>query len=139
MIGESTITRKELDKVLEDVNKIRLAIGIGEGNLADLPSGIRRNPSQCVLARALSNGWEVNIEEDITLSHHVKPFEKPFNWHKAVESLVKLGFDAWLSGDEEDDDEYPVWWEIHIEHTPEMVALIEDFDSGLLPFLVLEH
>jgi hypothetical protein len=139
-MDESTITNKELEKVLEDVNKIRLAIGIGEGNLPDLPRGVRRNPSQCVLARALSNGWEASIEDDISLTHH-EPFKKPFNWDKAVDTLVNLGFNAYLYGDEDEDefDEYPDYCEIHIERTNEMDTLISEFDEGLLPFLVLER
>jgi len=151
VVGEfTTLTWADLGRILEDVNKIRVALGIGQGNLPELPKGIKGEPEMCVLAKALSNGWNVEVDGGITLTHP-DAFDKPFDWEKAVKVLTDLGFDAtYDSGIYEFDcscgssccsgtyEEYESEPEIVIELTPGMNTLIQDFDKGNLPFLVLE-
>ena len=147
--AEATMTLRDLGVVLNDVNKIRLAVGIGEGKLPELPKGIKGDPQQCVLARALSNGWDVEVDNVISLRHG-KTFEKPFDWTKTNKTLNDLGFKSnlYYDGEEYDDylnmygedDEamYDDLYEIAIPLTPEMSTLISEFDEGLIPQLVLE-
>jgi hypothetical protein len=135
----ATTSLYDLGIVLNDVNKIRLAVGIGEGKLPELPKGIKGDPQQCVLARALSNGWHVEVDSSIYLSHPTA-FENSFDWQKAEKVLNELGFEAyWEDGRYESLDG---WVEdesqLVIELTPQMEQLVADFDSGLIPSLVLE-
>ena len=137
-VGDSRLTLNDLGIILNDVNKIRLALGIGEGKLPELPKGIRQSESQCVLARALSNGWEVRVDDQITLSHPSQLTN--FDWEKAASTLENLGFDCHFVDDSYYDDFYEETVEdkwIVIETTDQMKILIEDFDKGLLPDLVL--
>ena len=144
----ATTTLHDLGVVLNDVNKIRLAVGIGEGKLPELPKGIKGDPRQCVLAKALSNGWNVEVDGNICL-RHTDDFVKPFNWERATDTLRELGFRTELYYDGEEFDDYVVdfhdesdqlyddLFEIMITCTPEMENLIHEFDDGLIPHLVL--
>lgn len=120
-----------IPKVLEQVNQIRQALAIGEGKLPELPKGVPGNSSQCVLARALSNGWKARVEPlDIRLSYDGLEEE---GYKKATAALVHLGFDARYYGGNDDDPR-----ELVIYSTTEMRKLVEDFDEELIPELILE-
>lgn len=55
--------------LLEQVNRIRMALAIGEGKITELPKGIIGHPQQCVLARALSNGWTAHVSDIVELTN----------------------------------------------------------------------
>ena len=148
--ADTSLTWGDLGVILEDVNKIRIALGIGEGKLPELPAGIKGDPRMCVLAKALSNGWEIEVESELRFTHP-EYFSKPFDWMKAVDALNDMGFnahydsgecevdcycgDSCCSGTEmvQEGDE-----QITIALTSQMDDLIRDFDKGYLPFLVLD-
>lgn len=52
-----------LPTLLEQVNRIRTALMIGEGKLDKLPKGEPGEFRHCVLAVALSNGWQTGVSD----------------------------------------------------------------------------
>lgn len=115
--------------VLNQVNKIRIALAIGEGLLQELPQGIPREPTMCVIARALSNGWKATVADEITMTND--KLNDSFDWDTAVDTLQRFGFDAHK-------ESYERRCAIEIKVTPEMCELMEFFDNGSLPHLILE-
>lgn len=146
-VDNSTLTVSDLGIILNDVNKIRLAVGIGEGKLKELPEGIPEDAEQCVLANALSNGWEAEVDSAIRLKH-IDHFETEEDeliiWERTVNALNKRGFNAFLEDNSYHDDcnAMNCWCNedraIVINTTPLMRTLITEFDRGLLPSLILE-
>jgi hypothetical protein len=143
---------------LEDANAIRHALAIGEGKLEKLPKGITGNESQCVLARALSNGWYPFVESDDSTVFHVldtKVTEQSLA--DATEALVHLGFksnyfietahnsiipsnmESELEIDTDDENSEVLIGRINIANTVAMAKLIDLFDQKLLPDLILER
>jgi hypothetical protein len=148
-----------LPLVLMEVNEIRLALAIGEGKLPELPKSIRANPEQCVLARALSNGWSASITRDqMTLFH---PAETPNignpdlvdrelldverrRYELMAETLRQLGYDAWLehnpwaswsASDKLDLPRETRFWQITIQHTWVTNKMVFWFDDSMFPEL----
>jgi len=136
-VENSLLTKADMGRILEDVNSIRLAIGIGEGKIPELPKGRPGDASQCVLARALSNGWEPDIETDrIRLSNYEPDVLKTFDFEKVVSTLRLKGLEASYEVDEWEGERESCW--ITITPTEEMQTLIRDFDNGFLPSLILK-
>lgn len=120
----------DIPKALEEVNKIRMALAIGEGKIEALPKGKPERPDQCVLARALSNGWEAAVYplEAVYLTNNDESYDVDFD--KCAESLKQLGFKSvyfWLNSRQ-----------VEFAPTSAMNALAIAFDKKLLPDLILE-
>ena len=128
---------KQMDyipKVLEQVNEIRQALAIGEGKLPELPKGVPGFPEQCVLARALSNGWKAAVTGPVVYFRNPKLSIKELE--KAGETLTQLG---WTVLDIERNKNEPEYGpELPVRCTPEMRQLVSDFDSKRLPQFILE-
>lgn len=124
-------------RVLEQVNKIRMALAIGEKKLDRLPKAIKGDSRQCVLARALSNGWEADIGGDASMEliHDVEGID----WDAALEAMHNLGFGSARIDHRPGNKRRgrPAKIAIHFTATPEMDELIDRFDSGLMQHLVL--
>jgi hypothetical protein len=135
VVESSSLTRTDLAEVLSDVNSIRLAIGIGEGKLKTLPKGIPGDASQCVLAKALSNGWQPEVDDRITLEHEDLA---EFDLSAMLATLKSEGLNAYIEYeyDDYDSEEYPR--AVVIDLTENMQRLIKEFDDELLPSLILE-
>lgn len=111
---------------LEQANMIRIALAIGEGKLDALPKGKPGDPAQCVIAKALSNGWEACVDNDqIELSHDG---EETVDLIAAAEALTSLGFEE-VKG---------FGGSISFNTTTAMHEVISLFDDGKLPDLILE-
>lgn len=143
---------------LADVNDIRTALAIGEGKLEALPPGMRSNPQNCVLARALSNGWRsfIGVGES-NLYHPVEgmseeKIQSAFSSLKQMDfsgelSKIKVSFPSEGSSDESpviwdeadgfDEDDFTECWHIEITHTPAMERLVNLFDDNKIPELLL--
>jgi hypothetical protein len=134
---------------LADANSIRHALAIGDGVLPELPKGQLGNSEQCVLARALSNGWKATVNSDET--HLLHPFEgkTAADVRKAVEALEQMGFacvshgsygepdaDRCGCGDPSCSDNTNGYW-IEVPHTWAMSMFITLFDGGHFPDLIL--
>lgn len=134
---------------LADANDIRTALAIGDGAMPELPKGYRSNEKSCVLAMALSNGWQPNIDgSDATLYHPIDETKTEDDIIRSVTALKQMEFAcAWgkarwdnfnncwdrdIYGDEE-----ATHWFIEISNTWAMTRLIELFDADELPFLDL--
>lgn len=109
--------------LLDQVNRVRIALAIGEGKLEALPPGRVGHAEQCVLARALSNGWQVEVSNEIAFQHPTADLDS------AVGALRSAGFDA-----------------VHLIHsnvismklTKTMSNFINRFDEEQFPDLILE-
>jgi hypothetical protein len=127
--------RTLIHRVLEQVNDVRRALAIGEGKLARLPKAIPGDPHQCVLARALSNGWVTRVSDyNFTLTHDVDGID----WPAIQEALLSLGFPLVKIGREVTRREVKSR-KLTVSHTPEFAELVERFDSALIPHLILEQ
>lgn len=155
----SEAPRVNLGKLLETANKIRLAIGIGEGKIEQLPKGKIGDTTQCVLARALSNGWKAEVESDnIQLRCPVKLRNK-FDFDAGATALRQLGFkevsitdvNRYTKEDVQADNDHKVKYGYRNEKldkfvpailsfatTANMANFIERFDDGDFPDLILE-
>lgn len=123
-----------LPYALEEVNAIRVACLIGEGKLESLPPGIRQDPKMCVLARALSNGWDSTIEgEGMTITYIGENSEQiSTRLPQMVETLEQLGFTV------SDYDAYPPAPTITIKNTWVTETFIQLFDQGYYPELAVD-
>jgi len=141
LVDDSTLTYADLSEILEDVNTIRLAVGIGEGKIPRLPAGIPGDSQQCVLARALSNGWEPDVDGSfITLKNFDYETLDNFDFEEAVGVLKSKGLDASYDVEEYEEDDGSIFKEegyINIKCTPLMSKLITEFDDKHLPSLIL--
>jgi hypothetical protein len=144
--------REQFDKiipfVLGDVNAIRISLLIGEGKLEQLPPGVMRDSHQCVLARALSNGWTANVGEEVVLRHPWSPDASQPDFVACCKALQDRGFDAEVTYDEvetynESTEEYEYTHGeitgIELKSTRAMCQLITWFDGGFLPELILGY
>lgn len=140
--------------VLTDVNDIRTALAIGEGKLEELPKGVRSNPEDCVLARALSNGWVSWVGGEHTkLYHPVDGTITEEQINLAADTLRQMGFDQVYVPDpingyeaeveslsnqhEHDEEDQNMYWEIRFRNTIPMQRLISWFDNGDMPDFIL--
>lgn len=119
-----------LGLILDDVNTIRLALAIGEGTLEALPPGKQQNSEQCVLARALSNGWKAEIDERIVLT---PPDDVEVDLSACVRELNACGIKA----RKRDDDFDECSW-VEIEIASLWADFIDDFDDGAIPHLIFK-
>lgn len=111
--------------VLDEANRIRLALAIGEGLLPELPQGVPGNGELCVLARALSNGWDASVDDDeVCLTH---PFKLEEDFRRAAKALEDLGFE---------DVEYGTGF-VNFLPSWSMGRFIRNFDGGIFPELIL--
>jgi hypothetical protein len=79
-----------VDIALEIVNKIRIALAIGEGKLNNLPEGVIQDSKMCVIARALSNGWSADVSYgEICLA----TTDPEVSLDETQAALEKLGFE----------------------------------------------
>jgi len=132
-------------KLLETVNNIRIAIGIGEGKLEALPQGRLESPRQCVLARALSNGWKATVSNEISLVAP-KAIRGTFDFNAAATALKSMGFTNVLVVDEHfcaerDCKSTGDPWKpttIHFDPSKSMTNFIERYDEGQFPDLILK-
>lgn len=140
-----TLTDGELSLILGQVNGVRRALAIGEGTLAALPPGRLSDPEECVLARALSNGWRGIIEDGGFL---LPPPDVQVDLPAAVAALDALGFDARVEsaeslGEPVDGDFDAETGEyrdgIHFVLPSLWARFVFEFDRGALPFLILER
>jgi hypothetical protein len=134
--------RLVLPFALADANDIRRALAIGEGKLDELPVAILGNSEDCVLARALSNGWDATVSSsDTSLSHPLEGMTLD-KIRLAVQTLGQLGFiNVTYSPSYEIDPGVPDafyarYW-IYIPHTWAMTELVNWYDRGAYPELVL--
>ena len=107
---------------LEVVNAVRLALAIGEGKLPALPRGVLRDPEQCVLARALSNGWSAMINCGVIALRNANA-----DADAAADALRTLGFQVC--------DVYEDVVEVMLPQV--LAALVTEFDFEKLPELIL--
>ena len=115
-----------LPYVLAEVNDIRLAMAIGEGKLEALPKGVIEDTHQCVLARALSNGWTA-VVDGVGITLHLEPDpDVPADIGAVVITLSQLGYDARAQ-----------YRSVFIAHTKCTGRLVEWFDQGFFPDLIL--
>jgi hypothetical protein len=127
---------KLLPYVLDDINLIRQAVGIGEGKLPELPKGVRSKDEQCVLARALSNGWRATVGVHWTELRHgdgIFTDEEGIDMEKIVESLQGLGFKAFNRSYSRGELLLERW--IELSNTWAMQKLVNLFDDGHFPEL----
>ena len=157
---EPELEASEFSKLLEQVNSVRIALGIGEGKLQELPPAVVGDPNQCVLARALSVDWDAHVENEIvTLTWRGKPEE--VDWKGVQSALRRRQFkdvsifsrdDYSLEEHEEEIRAEKEWaktqgiqpelWDFHprkivFETTPLMQRFISAFDEGQFPWLIL--
>jgi len=118
--------------LLDQVNKIRGALAIGEGKLEQLPKGIQLDFSQCVLARALSNGWRAEVTgSEIQIYHENK--EGLIDFKECFTALKRFGF----KNVEYFKTRHGSGW-VKLEPTKTMENFIVRFDSGHFPDLILK-
>lgn len=128
--------------LLDQVNKIRMALAIGEGKLQELPKGKQSSSVQCVLARALSNGWKARVSSHIQITHSL-PLPENVNLEKVAQTLRGYGF----KGVEIIDGSCYTRFSRHFRKpagvsfraTPTMDNFIDRFDNGDFPHLILER
>lgn len=114
--------------LLDQVNRIRMALAIGEGKLEELPKGIIAESDQCVLARALSNGWQANVTAAcIELTH--SNINGAIDMEKVAVSLKTLGFKGAVTK-----------YQGGVEFEPSLTMrnFIVRFDKGDFPWLILD-
>lgn len=112
--------------VLDIVNNMRMAMAIGEGKLPELPKGLVGNPNQCVLARALSADWNVQVD-----GCYIELWPPEVSMVKRTHSaLERMGFSVMT-------DEYDERVEIK---TPDILAdFIDTFDEQGFPELIAKR
>lgn len=117
-----------VSRALKQVNDIRIALAIGEGKIPRLPKGVPSDSKQCVLARALSNGWTATVAGVVTLKHP----KEGVDWTATRDTLELLGFQhVKLTHNRR----YNV---LTFQLTDEMDELISRFDTRRMPHLILE-
>lgn len=124
---------------LDDANDIRRALAIGEGKLDALPAARLGESEDCVLARALSNGWKAGVDTARTTLTHSNSGMSYKQVALAVETLRQLGFD--VEWDDYDWDQAPEGarsYSIDINHTWPMSQFVDWYDKGAYPELVLD-
>lgn len=124
--------RVVLGVALADANDIRLALAIGEGKLKALPVARLGKSEQCVLARALSNGWGASVNESATtLFHPAKGItrEQVVLAGKTLDDLGFQGVNVYLDAEN--------GYYLGIPHTWAMEELVKWYDRGAFPDLVL--
>lgn len=121
--------------LLDQTNRIRQALAIGEGILPELPKGIIGNGQQCVLARALSNGWTTSVDSSEIVFRHKKL--KVADFQRCAHALRQLGFIAEYLAPDNDASAYREHI-ISMRPTKTMSNFILRFDEGDFPELVLE-
>jgi hypothetical protein len=114
-----------LNLLLNQINSIREALAIGEGKLDELPKGEPGAAHHCVIAKALSNGWEAEVSDYIVLLHENR--DDAIDFKALAKALRKRGFKVEDVG----------WDFIKISPTKTMDNFIERFDSGDFPNLIL--
>lgn len=120
-------------RVLGQINAIRRALAIGEKKLDRLPKGKISNTDECVLARALSNGWKAQVGTSSTrLIHPVEGVD----WEAAREALATLGFQAVVRPAVRTHFNEQCK-QLHFSNTEEMSELVMRFDNGDLEHLIL--
>lgn len=139
--------RYVLRLALDDANEIRRALAIGDGVLPELPKGRLQNAKDCVLARALSNGWKAHVGSEETIMFH--PFEGKTidDVLKSVVALRELGWEEVEHWEQGHRDAPPCecgnsecdenGFMIQIPHTWAMMTFISGFDHGYFPELIL--
>jgi hypothetical protein len=131
--------RIRIHRVLEKVNSIRAGLAYGEGLLKELPKGIVGDEKHCVLAIALSNGWQADVNaEEVILKHEG---DNEIDWNAAVEKLKTSGFlnasvvDHNIGYDYHNDEEI---WEHQIEFSDDDFEwFIGKFDANVFEWLIL--
>jgi hypothetical protein len=123
---------------LADANEIRRALAIGEGKLEKLPVATIGANDDCVLARALSNGWSATVSSGETTIGHLADDITFVQVKLALQTLKQLGFvGVYMSPDCEVTE--PGWfYYIVIPHTWAMQEFVTWYDKGAFPELVLE-
>lgn len=125
---------------LADANEIRRALAIGEGKLEELPPAVIGNSDDCVLARALSNGWHASVgSSETTISHRADGIT--YTAVKlAVTTLKQLGFiGVCLEQDYDLGVDVSNRYYIVIPHTWAMAEFVSWYDKGAFPELVLDE
>ena len=133
-----------LQKILEDVNKIRRALAVGEGKLvllSELPRGVPRDGQECVLARALSGAWSCEADTD-GLVFYIGAFTFgafTLNIERVSEALIEAGFtvDSWSCYCGKCAGASCGGGEIYMITPNHFADFIEAFDAGRLPKLIL--
>lgn len=134
--------------VLGDANAIRHALAIGEGLLPELPKGKIGDNRLCVLARALSNGWEPDVDPTCTTLKHDWDTMSYSQIRLAADQLSEFGFKGVHLAPDKDpgeltfdeiDEEYPEHcWILSFDNTYAMELLIDLFDNKKIPELILD-
>lgn len=139
--------RYAIPKALNDANSIRLALAIGDGVLPELPPGKIGDNQECVLARALSNGWKATISAGSSALFHPSEGKTLADIRKSVDALEQLGFEGITHWEQEPDscecddpecsgNRREGFW-IDIPHTWAMERFVYLFDKGSYPDLIL--
>lgn len=147
-------TPASLTRALDDVNFIRLALVIGEGKLETFPAGKDGDPLLCVLARALSNGWQAFADYDAIQIGHEYPLPPNFSVELALEKLRQRFPDTELLVFEKEffnisagkfnfldalDPASEYIGGFSFMPNNELYNLMQDFDAELLPDLLLKE
>lgn len=124
--------RQRIRISLDQVNLIRQALAIGEGKLPKLPPGSPGDPKMCVIANALSNGWEAIVGPDeLNLRHPTEGID----WEAIKDTLEAYEFQVSLSHPGRKNR--PLKSRTIVIRTPAAMAqLINLFDEGKLPSLL---
>lgn len=109
-------------RVLKQVNDIRMACAIGEGNLNRLPKGLRGSNSRCTVARALTNGWHASVGRYRVHLRHPDPFFLA----GVVAPLREMNFE----------NVERRTYSVTFDTTPELKCFIDKFDRGEYPHLI---
>lgn len=144
IVGEDGVRRRATGEEIEEnilvpplemANEIRLALAIGEGKLEELPQGVRSEGDQCVLAKALSNGWQATVGYDTITLKHADDGTVDFN--KSVATLEQLGYRSVTQNQAEYYGQGPQ--RVIQFDTPIFIytGFLTAFDEGQLPDLIL--
>jgi hypothetical protein len=76
--------------LLRQLNAIRVAVGIGDGTLTEMPKGRPNNASTCPIAMALSNGWQAHVSDHVSLTRFDR--KREIDPNKIVRALRNAGF-----------------------------------------------
>ena len=128
--------------LLDQVNRIRTAMLIGEGKLTELPQGEMGQSDRCVIARALSNGWCPSVDEETIYLNH--DFTDEITEEITEDNIKSMCSALRASGFTHVNYEYDApgtyyGGNIQINFTPTttMGNFIERFDNGEFPHLIL--
>lgn len=134
-VASCAIAPKEFGQILDQVNSLRIALGIGEGKLEEFPKGAPGDATMCVLAQALSNGWEPEVDNAfIYLTHW--PTDG-INFAKLATALRRRGFEDVRFTDYSNTTEDPEFANgIRFKTPPLWSRLITEFDRENIPWLI---